>query len=121
MRYHKDIYMPEKYKKIEFACLVNYSRHAKQEAETDKYGKINLPTVFDSRNADLIEVTAEGDKPKIGLFKMPYDDTRDLCMVMEINKGKAITVFFNQKGDNHPTLNSSLYAKPPEVDNAKES
>ena len=110
MKYHKDIYLPEQAKNLQFACVVEYTPHARREANSDRYGTIRLPAVFDSRNAELIDVTIDENTIRRALYRMPYDDDKDLCLVIDPNTRKGITVWLNEKNDTHASLDASRYA-----------
>lgn len=110
MKYHKDIYLPEIARNLEFVCLLDYTPHALREAQNDRYGAIKLPKVFDTRQAEMIDVTLDGETITRALYRMDYDEGRDLCLVIEPNTRKGITVWLNEKTDTHATLDKTRYA-----------
>lgn len=111
MKYHTDIYMPEEAKRLEFAMLLRYSQHAREAASDDRYGKIDLPKVFDSRKATLIEAVIESGRVVKALYRMDYDNLHDLCMVIAMRGDQVLTVWLNRKDDEHRTLDRSQYAR----------
>lgn len=111
MKYHTDIYMPEEAKRLEFATMLRYSQHAKNAAKDDRYGQIDLPKVFDSRKATLIEAVVESGKVVKALYRMDYDTLHDLCLVIATAHDRVLTVWLNRKDDEHHTLDRSQYAR----------
>ena len=109
-KYHADIYLPPEARDLEFATMLTYTRHARKAARDDRYGRINLPTVFDSRKARLIEAVTEAGKVVKGLFRLPHDERHDLCIVVLVETGKVLTVWLNERSDKHHTLDRSQYA-----------
>lgn len=111
MKYHTDIHMPAEAQALEFAAFVSYTRHAKQAAQNDRYGRIDLPKVLDTRRGKLIEAVVEGGKVAKALYRLDYDALHDLCMVVLPDSCKVLTVWLNRKDDQHHTLNEEAYAR----------
>ena len=109
MKFHKDIYLPPEVTKLSFSCLLKYTRHALNEAQSDRYGTIDLPAVFDTRTAEPIDATIREGKVQRVLYRMDYDQDKDLCMVIEPHSRTAVTVWLNEKNDEHKTLDKSKY------------
>ena len=108
--YHADIHLPQEAKGLEFASLLKYTHHARQAAQEDNYGPIKLPTVFDSRNATLIEAgTVDGQVTK-AVYRQHYDSRFDLCLVFNLKANRVITVWLNDKNDHHKSLDGGKYA-----------
>lgn len=110
-KYHIDIYMPKTALELSFAALLRYTWHARQASKDDRYGQIDLPAVFDTRNASLIEAKYKGKQLWRTLWRQPYRDGLDLNMVLEPDTGKVITVWLNRSDDQHSTLREEEYAK----------
>lgn len=113
MLYHYEIYIPEYMKAPCFEGLLIYTRHAIAEAQSDKYGLVQLPERFCAAEATLIEVEVDN----LGLvikqvWRRPYDQHRDLILVI-MNTGVVRTVWFNKKTDTHKTLNVARYVPHP--------
>lgn len=109
-KYHASIYMPKSALDLAFAALLRYSRHALEAAKDDRYGQIDLPKVFDSRQAELIEAKYQDDRLWRTLWRQPYSDTYDLNLVIEPDTSRVITVWLNSKDDTHDTLDEGQYA-----------
>lgn len=109
-KYHVDIYMPETFLSMQFATLLRYTRHALEAAKGDRYGQINLPKVLDTRHAELVEVSLPRGKRQRSLWRQWYDDQHDLCIVLEHDAGVVVTVWLNQRDDQHATLREEDYA-----------
>ena len=109
-KYHADIHMPEDAANLSFAALVKYTRHARRSAVEDRYGKIELPTVFDSRKARLIEAKYKDGRVWRTLYRQPYNEDLDLNLVIEPDTRTVVTVWLNENTDTHATLNEEEYA-----------
>lgn len=109
-KYHIEIHMPKTALELQFAALVRYTRHALNAAQGDRYGKIDLPKVFDSRKASLIEAKYQGEKIWRTLWRQPYNEELDLNIVIEPDTAKVITVWLNRHDDQHASLREEEYA-----------
>lgn len=109
-KFHADLYMPAAALRLQFATMLRYTRHAIQAASDDRYGRIDLPKVFDSRNATLIEAVLSNGKVVKTLWRQAYNDLLDLSLVLDPNTGTVITAWLNRKDDQHATLDPSKYA-----------
>ena len=106
--YHFQLCIPHPYKKPVYEGNLEYSAHARREAESDRYGQIPLPERFDARGATLIEVEAVDAVVVKQLWRQKLDDSRDL--VLAINRdGSVRTVWVNVRNDTHRTLDPSRY------------
>lgn len=106
--YHCQLSIPMAYRNPCFEGELGYTRHARHEAESDRYGHIDLPVRFDAKTATLIEVeTVDGVVVK-QLWRQPLDATRDLVMAIT-NEGRVKTVWVNLRTDKHRTLDASRY------------
>ena len=110
-KFHTDIYMPDWIKQGQIQAVLKYTRHARQEAMNDKRGPIQLPQVFDSAQAKLIEAVAEEGKLIKALYRQPYSDGLDLCLVLSPTTRSVITVWLQSDEDHHATLDRSAYDK----------
>jgi len=109
MKYHRDIYLPEQVNNMHFVCALRYTFHALRAAKSDKRGIINLPQVFDSSKATPVDATIQNGRVWRILYRMDYDKDKDLCLVIEPHNRTAVTVWLNDKDDNHPTLDTTRY------------
>lgn len=106
--YHKDICIIEKHKNPCWKGLLKYTRHALNAARNDRYGYIELPNQIDYEHATLIEVEVDVDDVINQVWRVNYDDSKDLVIVIT-NEGRVKTVWFNSTSDSHKTLNVSKY------------
>ena len=105
MLYHKDVYLPAQLPC--FVALLTYSKHARDKA----YERgITLPDVLDTRKAELIELEVHGGRHVKGLWRMPYNDTHDLCLAVGLQGCVVRTAYLNERFDSHRTLDRSRYA-----------
>lgn len=108
--YHADIHLPQQAKGLQFVSLLNYTPHARQAAQDDRYGPVKLPTTFDSRSATLIEAGVLDGKVVKAVYRQHYDNRFDLCLVLNLKANRVVTVWLNEKNDHHKTLDGSKYA-----------
>lgn len=102
--------MPEQVSNFQYAAMLKYSRHAIMAAQGDRYGKINLPKVIDSRNATLIEIEIKDSKVTKAVFRTPHDDKHDLSLAIVPEIALVKTVWLNRRDDEHSTLRKEKYA-----------
>lgn len=109
--YHFEVYMPAHLARPVFEGRLRYGHHAKQEALCDRYGIIELPRVFNSQVATLIETEVDEDRVPIKqVWRQPLDAFRDIVLVIT-NQGFVKTVWVNLSSDQHRTLNTTRYAR----------
>jgi hypothetical protein len=109
--YHKDLGLPA----VQLPTgkvQVTYTYHAQEAAKTDRYGHIFLASTLDLTNAETVEVTLVAGRLQKVLYRMTYSKTCDVCMVVDVNTWKVITVWLNSKTDNHNTLQVHKYTRP---------
>lgn len=89
---------------------LNYSNHALQAANNDRYGNIDLPDSVDTNKAKLIELEVVNNRylSKI-VYRMEYDSEYDICIVIIPERWFVKTVWLNRKSDKHRTLDRSKY------------
>lgn len=108
--YHKDIYMPEvtlNNQDIE----PNYTIHAVEQAENDRYDVIMLPSTINLSHGDLIELEVKSGKIEKLVIRFDYTIEYDLIMVIIPDSYKVKTVWLNDVMDNHKTLNTNRYVQ----------
>jgi len=114
MLYHKDVYLPEKIKNIgEVECQPKLTRHAQRAANSDRYGRINLPEKIKFSASDIVEVELWENCQDIKfLVRLPYDKNNDICAVVLFTPRETIlkTLWLNRKIDKHSTLDKSRYS-----------
>jgi len=107
--YHKDLGFPSKLRFPTGKIVLEYTRHALEEAQKDRYGSFNLPRSIEMSECEVIEAElVDGALNKI-LVRKPYDEERDICIVVMHRTGKVKTVWVNVRGDCHKTLDKSKY------------
>lgn len=113
--YHKDIGFPKGANLPHgFSPVVRlrYGPHAREAANNDRYGRLELPQAIDIRKGELFEVGITGNTvTKMGV-RMPYSDRIDLIVVFSPADGFVRTVWANEKGDKHRTLDRTRYLDP---------
>lgn len=112
--YHKDIGFPRGFKGAVGRVHCMPTMHAMQAAKTDRYGDIKLPNVLNTNNAECIEAHIEDTEVLKLVYRVAYDDLKDLVLAVIPKNGRFIikTVWLNLKSDTHKTLNRGRYAVP---------
>ena len=100
----------------QFVGILNlrWSNHAQKEADVDRYGAAEHFGSGEFALADFFEVTVEGGRVVWAVARYPYDDRKDLVMVLgRPANGEAFvkTVWFNLVSDKHRSLDRSKYRK----------
>lgn len=112
MKYHIELGIPEDVETQFGAMLLDYSPHALQAAQDDRYGTINLPRVLDTSKARVIEVETDGRKTRKVLYRIPHDPEHDLLLAIDPDRRYVKTVWLNRNDDIHGTLDPSKYDIP---------
>lgn len=107
--YHTDLFIPENLKLPAGAMLLEYSEHARIEAASDRYGRVELPSFIKFADYTPIEIEVQNGKVTKVLYRGRYDQTRDLCLVIIPQRRYVKTVWINTHSDRHHTLDTSKY------------
>lgn len=108
--YHVEIGLPRDFVAPSGVIQPVYGKHAQAAACTDRYGQMVLPKLLPLDNGRIIEVGyREGRCSKI-LFRFKYNFDLDICIVLIPGTWFVKTVWFNERGDTHRTLDRSRYA-----------
>lgn len=109
--YHADIRLPDGFVAPTQRVALEWSRHAEQARQTDRYGDIPAFRTATLGNLDVIEVGVESNRVSKILFRGRIDADRDLCMVLIPRTGSWLvkTVWINLNSDGHGTLDRSRY------------
>jgi|SRR5579859_194894 len=113
-KYHRDAGGLPRQALRQFCGRLNlrWSHHAQREASVDRYGRAEEFGSGEFELADFFEVTVEGGKIVWAVCRYPYDDNKDLVMVLgRPQNGEAFvkTVWFNLASDKHKTLRKEQY------------
>ena len=118
-RYHKTIYFPKEHEnnlmelcqKFNSTEKYGYTNHAYENLKT----RFNLLDILqflkDSiyfKYEDIFEYYVEDNKIIKVCYKIPYNQYKDLIIVLGHDK-TIITIYTNNKMDNHKTLKNELY------------
>ena len=112
--YHKKVYMPKKYRNLKTTSLEigELTRHAIKSANSDRYGQIIIPMVFNFSGRDIVEIETYENPNKLKIvIRLPYSQTCDLILVVlfETDGNRVKTCWLNRKDDRHATLDRSKY------------
>jgi hypothetical protein len=113
MLYHTEVYLPEKIKEQlpKEKISLRYSNHAKRACRNDRYGNIPEMKAVYPKYAKVIEVETEAGQPIKSVYRLPFNQDLDICLVVLIETGLVKTVWLNSKDDSHKTLDTNKYAK----------
>ena len=110
--YHKEIGFPNDIQLPGGILELNYSKHAKMAAMTDRYGHVKLPREINISKCDLIEIETKHNKLQKCVYRTSYDNKYDITIVIIPKRNYVKTIWLNSKYDNHKTLKVEKYAKP---------
>jgi len=115
MLYHSEVYLPRFFKELNVKdCILGkITGHARREANSDRYGRINIPQRFSFDSSNIIEVETYDDTNDVKIVvRLPYNDTHDIVLVLLFSSYDNIlkTVWLNDRNDIHKTLDRSRYA-----------
>lgn len=133
-RYHKEIGFPEHINLPTGTMMLYSTKHARREAQMDRYGSFDLPLRQDitqemyERNPKkalgdedtptkphIFEITViDGEVETIALRKH-LDDERDKVLIINPEQEHTVTAWSNLKEDSHETLQTELYKEPDNV------
>ena len=112
LKYHTEVGIPEDVQTQFGQMLLDYSQHALQAAQNDRYGTIDLPRSLDTSKAQVIEVETDGKRTHKVLYRVPYNNEYDLLMAVDPRRRFVRTVWLNRNDDLHNTLDPSQYDIP---------
>jgi hypothetical protein len=115
--YHKELGFPVGVLEpwLNKTVQLKYSRHAQQAILSDRYGVPRVPLELLIRAAQVIEIEVQDESVVKIVTRIPYDNTRDLVLViMPFKAAPALvkTVWFNMTDDQHHTLRAEVYQRP---------
>lgn len=89
------------------------TNHAKQSANSDRYGRIEIPQFARIEIDSIFEVELNDyDQIEKVLIRQAYDQKNDLILVLIPRSGHIAilkTVWLNRSNDNHSTLDKTKY------------
>jgi hypothetical protein len=112
--YHFEIGFPQGFVSRIGTVGLNYTQHALNAANTDRYGRLPLPKSIDTNKAICIEAEIDGGHVLKLVYRMQLTIGLDLIIVV-VPCGlnfKVKTVWANLSTDKHSTLNRSRYETP---------
>ncbi len=94
-----------------------YTSHTRHAATDDRYGTIGLPDGLDPRDKKRVKVVEvkvnDAGEPYEVLYRVKYSATHDLCLVVMLHRDYMVkTVWLNERGDTHSTLDTLRYSVP---------
>lgn len=112
--YHFQIGFPKGFNSNVGKVRAQYTRHAYEAALTDRYGRIVLPRMVDTQDAQCVEVELDGGRVSKLVYRIAYSKNYDLVLVCIPVQGHFLvkTVWLNKRRDQHLTLDASRYSVP---------
>lgn len=112
MLYHYSIGFPD-VECFSGVMKLEYSYHALNASNDDKYGMITLPNILDLLDIStrLIEMEVTNGIMSKGVYRVKYDKRYDLVLVV-LRNGRVKTLWLNSVRDKHVTLDRSKYCTP---------
>lgn len=111
--YHSEIGIPESVRRQvpSGVYALEYSKHAIEASESERYGKIPLVELIDTtnKNINIIEVEMTNNSITKILYRCKLNEKFDLCIAVNPLRWIVKTVWLNCVTDKHKTLNKALY------------
>jgi hypothetical protein len=117
--YHRDVFMPRGIRKqfTQLKCdastvhYFEYSQHAKNAAQNDRFGQIELTSRLTLDTMELIEVEHDGNKIVKVVIREVGQEKNRVWAIIPTGRGKWLvkTVWINLANDKHRTLNVTPY------------
>ena len=111
--YHREVYAPVPMFRSPGVVRVHYTDHAREQAETDRYGNMRayLHKFIDFDEGEIVEVEVTDGLVSKRLVRIRATKELDLVLAV-LSNGRVTTVWVNQRDDRHSTLNRSKYVQP---------
>lgn len=116
VKYHKSIgfeprAMKEIFESLQRVSQLRYTQHAKLETIKDRYAVIPPVKLQYIRPENIFEYTRENGRIIKFVARLTHlDNNLDFCYSIS-TEGIVITVWANEKNDDHRTLNESSYRR----------
>jgi hypothetical protein len=107
--YHSDIFLPGWFDKPTGLIRLNYGHHARQEAQEERLGRIQLPNFINLDDFRVIEIGVRSGRVSKMLVRGEYDSHFDVCFVIVPGEWFVKTVWLNRWDDTHQNLVKSRY------------
>ena len=86
---------------------IQFAKHSMDRVRQKNITKSEvLETVASGR---CIEFHIKGDSPRVLLRKQRWNQTYDICVVIDILTGTVVTAYTNHTNDSHDTLHTEIY------------
>ena len=116
-RYHKDIFFPDNDKLPAIVSNLNQRKWVLSKHSFDriieKSENVSVIGYFIKdlvlKEAYLFEYYKENDIITKLVFRIPFDNENDIILVLNDYK-EIVTVYYNNKEDNHRTLDNKIYS-----------
>lgn len=116
MLYHAEVKWPKRIKNLlPFGVReLRYSGHALSASQDDRYGQMELPQQVNMADVYVFEAEEirRGQLTKV-VFRVEYNERLDMVVAAIPERGGLFvkTVWFNERRDNHKTLDRSKYQR----------
>lgn len=96
--------------RLPLAITLHPTKHAIQAAQTDRYGRIEIPEYISTEGVQLVEIEMKDDRIMKVVLRKSYSAEFDVVFVV-VDHGILLTCWLNCKSDTHRTLNKSRIAQ----------
>lgn len=117
MKFHVEVGFPKLLILPAGTHALQYSRHAIEQAKSDKYGDCSagLPQLLNFSKVVIFEVESENRVLKKIVCRTAYNLDLDLILAISTEDSRNFvvkTVWLNDKSDTHSTLKADVYNSP---------
>lgn len=115
IKFHRDLGFPPGFTPPSGSRVLEYSPHALEEGQKDRYAQIPTFPRVNLDKMELIELKVNTNTKKVErlLYRTELDEDNDICMVLSpmgrSGKYKVVTQWINQANDAHKTLDPTGY------------
>ena len=94
----------------DWGTRTNDIKFAKHSMDRVRQKHITKSEVLDTvASGKCIEFHIKGESPRVLLRKQRWNQTYDICVVIDILTGTVVTAYTNHTNDEHDTLHTEIY------------
>jgi len=112
MKFHKEIGFPDRIDIPTGRISVNPTDHSKNRSDNHKHGEFDIPNEVFVHEDDVIELKTRNGNLWRMLIRVSYNETYDICIVLNVNTNEVVTAWRNRVTDTHDILDTSEYDSP---------
>lgn len=112
MKFHREIGFPDEIEIPTGRTEVSHTGHSKTRSGNHKHGEFEIPDEVFVYDDDVIEIKTKNGELWRFLIRVSYNDTYDICIVLEKPHDTVVTAWRNEVTDTHDSLDTSQYDHP---------